>query len=210
MKSVLALLHLRPKSRLTMHSTLAACLISGDFALKDGESRTLSVQNKDGTKRPETFMKFRSFITIGAGERVFERPEDAWKQDFDVFVPAKLISDDSNNVFAHLNGLLFLPDASNADDLTRPIIQTILFHRHPAFEPQSRGITNTVSPVVTLCGNVMSAARIYEENHMWRVFEVRSSVLMNGMQKETQIRYVFIYLTNLILLLCLYVTQGFY
>ena len=48
MKSVLALLHLRPKSRLTMHSTLAACLISGDFALKDGESRTLSVQNKDG------------------------------------------------------------------------------------------------------------------------------------------------------------------
>ena len=205
MKSVLELLCLRPKSRLSMHSTFAACMISGDFALKDGESRTLSVQNKDGTRRPEAFMKYESFISISAGERVFERSEDARKQHFDVYVPTKLISDGSTVVFAHLNGLLFLPDGissqnSNTDDsFDKPIIQTLLFHLHPALGPQSRGISTSVSPTVTLFGSVMSTARIFEGNHMWRVFEVLSSVLLNGRQKETRIRYASIYLASLLL-----------
>ena len=173
-------------SQSSMFNKAAACMIDGDFKLKNGTVTNMSIRGSDGLLHMEEIMRYEAKVTIASSGAMELR--DRLNVDVVVYVPTKLFRDKPECAFANLHGRLYIPsfleDGSSDDNLPKhAIIETVVAHRYT-----SNAVHNTlIMPTITLVGIVCSSARFFEGNLIWRVFEVRSSTSVDGEEFPTKI-----------------------
>ena len=172
-----------------------AAIISGDFAMKDGELKYEYITDEEGVQRVESFMRYRS--TIDISERIFERPEDIIKMPVEIWVPEGLFFDKPISVIANIFGRVYIHTSAQAiayaekeqdNEEVRAIIEVVVAYRHPAEEQYGL----VVRPVITLIGRVTSKSNpnLNGFNSGSHSLRMESSTYIMGQQKRMKVEYV--------------------
>ena len=191
MKSLLDFFTLdQTRSNANMMSSTAACMIDGDFELKNGITKTLTVRTIEGSVREAQFLKYESTVSISKSKTDSGQSSEDRTFFAEVWIPASFFQHHSESAFANLHGRLYMPDtdkkaANSVETSENPIIEAIIAHRYSLDTPEAA--TDFIAPVVTLIGTVLDSARYREGRTFSRLLIMGSSTFIKGEEKQSKI-----------------------